>query len=366
MININSFYVSLLIFFLGAGLLTYISIAFFYPRSFKLGLVDSPGGRKKHEDTVPLIGGISIFIGVSVINFFFMPYSFTYFVFWLVTFFLFLLAMLDDLRGIEPSYRLFIQFLLVCMISIFGKTTLFSLGNLLYLGEVKLGIFSLFMTGFTVVGIMNAVNMMDGVDGLTGSISLVEFICMLFLTITLEETNDSLFLSSIIGAILVFLFYNFPSKFSKNKKVFLGDVGSLLIGLSLAWFCIRLTQGEGAHISPVLMLWIVALPLMDALHVMANRKSRGVSLFKADRRHIHHILLNLNYTVKQVVIILMSFSFIVSSIGILLYFRGASDGTLFLGILLVFCVYSFGSYKLKKKVSKRHGKLWVRLSSIGS
>ena len=157
--------------------------------------------------------------------------------------------------------------------------------------------------------------------------------------------------------------FNFPSKFVLTRKVFLGDSGSMLLGLTLAWLCVRLTQVPNGY-PPVLMLWIMALPLMDTIYLIINRKARGVSAFKADRRHMHHVLLQLNYTPRQTTLILMSMSFFIGSTGVILHMYGLNDWMLFYGFILLSLVYATLSYGLKKRVvarkNKIFGDLWVR------
>ena len=107
------------------------------------------------------------------------------------------------------------------------------------------------------------------------------------------------------------------------------------------------------------MLWIMALPLMDTVHLMINRTIRGVSPFKADRRHIHHILLQLDYSPRQVVLILTSFSFLMGAGGVCLWMSGVPEGLLFAGFILIFAVYSALAYLFKKRVSRRQYKFSI-------
>lgn len=345
--------------FTWALIVTLFVLFCFYSLSFKWGLVDYPGGRKKHKNAVPLIGGISIFIAVSALLINLVPYNQAYFVFWLSCIALVLLSVTDDLYGLRAMHRLIPQFILACLIIVFGETSIANLGNLFGWGDVLLGHASLFFTAISLVGITNAVNMMDGVDGLTGCVSLVEFGCLLFLAIYCGLQTEAVVIAVIMGAILAFLAFNFPTKLSEKHKVFLGDAGSTLMGLTLAWLCTRMSQGNIHHYPPVLMLWIMALPLMDTLHLMINRKFRGVSPFKADRRHIHHILLQLDYSPRQVVLILMSLSLLIGVGGIGLWMSGVPEWLLFAGMIILFCIYSVLAYIFKKRVSRRKYKFSI-------
>jgi UDP-GlcNAc:undecaprenyl-phosphate GlcNAc-1-phosphate transferase len=357
--TVSIMFVHLIPLIAGTFIVTLLVMILFCPASIKLGLVDHPGGRKKHKNVVPLIGGISIFIGASLFLVKLIPYNQSYFVFWLCCLILVLLSIADDLYGLRPISRLLTQFIIACIIVVFGGTGITNLGNLLGWGDILLGQAALLFTGFSLVGIMNAVNMMDGLDGLTGCVTLVELGCLLFLSIHCGAQTEAMIIAIVAGAIFAFLIFNFPAKFSEKRKVFLGDSGSTLMGLTLAWLCIRMSQDETAHYPAVLMLWIMALPIMDTLHLMINRKLRGVSAFKADRRHIHHILLQLDYSPKQVVLILMTVSLVMGIGGVSLWMNGVPEKMLFVGIIALFSIYSSLAYLFKKRVSRRKYKFSV-------
>ncbi len=330
--------------------------------SFSLGLVDLPGGRKKHKKVVPLVGGIAILgsVSLTLVSYIFM--NGTLLAFWLASLLLTGICVLDDKRPLPSNVRFFIQFVSLVVIIFLGKTVIFNLGDLLGLGPISLGLFSIPFTCFALIGIINAVNMMDGVDGLTGGVSIVELGVLFFLAQKQGATQDALLIAAFMGAILGFLIFNFPSPFADKRKVFLGDAGSMLIGLTLGWLCVRLTQMPNGY-SPALMLWVMALPLMDTIHLIINRKARGVSAFRADRRHMHHILLQLNYSAKQTSLIMMNASFFLSAIGVFLYFNGAPDWMLLTGIIILFLIYSVFSYGLKKRVAARKYKFFGNVTN---
>lgn len=337
--------------------ITVVLLFLFYSISFRMGLVDVPGGRKKHKEVVPLIGGLSIFIGSSSLL--------TYVLFWQMDYVVFLLAclalvsvcLIDDKYTLPANHRFLAQFLSIGVMIVFGKTMVTDLGDLVGLGPIMLGWLSIPFTLFALIGTINAVNMMDGVDGLTGCVSFVELGLMLYLASSIGAYVEATMIVVFMGAILAFLFFNFPHKFAETRKIFLGDVGSMFIGLLLAWLTVRLTQGVH-HYPPVLMLWILALPLMDTMHLIINRKARGVPVFKADRRHIHHMLLQLMYSPRQTTLILSLFSASIGVLGVLFVNHGVHDYMLFLGIIMIFCMYSCVGLLLKKRVGARRYKFF--------
>jgi len=360
MVVVNLSYGQLFFLFAKTFVITLFALCLLKSVSFTLGLVDYPGGRKKHKKIVPMIGGLAIFIGISFSFFPLIVDSQVYFSFWSVCLGVVVLATVDDLYGLSPSNRLFIQFLLTSMMIIFGHTGILHLGNVAGLGDILLGKMSLIFTGVAIVGVANAVNMMDGVDGLTGCVSLGELACLLFLTWHAGAHVETILIVLLMGSIVAFLCFNFPMKPLEKMKIFLGDAGSLFIGFTLAWLCVRVTQNQFlVSYPPVLMLWILALPLMDTLHLMINRKMRGVSPFRGDRRHIHHLLLQLNYSPRETNFILTALSMLIGILGITLYLVGAPEWLLMVAILVLFALYSMFAYRLKKRISRRQYKFSV-------
>lgn len=331
---------------------TLLLLCLFRPLSFKLGLVDNPGGRKKHGRAVPLVGGLAIFLGFSILLLPAMIFNTPYCVFWLAGVALSIISGIDDRFHLRASSRFLMHLIVIMMIALFGETVIVQLGNLLGTGIIFLGWGSLFFTSFAVVGIINAVNMMDGADGLTACVSLVELSLMLFLAWQSHLNMEVMIIVTFMGTLLAFLLFNFPTKLTEKHKVFLGDAGSTLIGLLLAWLCMRLTQRPQGY-PPALMLWLVAMPLMDTLHLMINRKVRGVPAFQADRRHIHHICLQMDCSPKQTALLLSGASLLIGLTGIGLYQAHVLESTLFYGMVGVFCMYSAVAYVLKKRVLQR-------------
>jgi UDP-GlcNAc:undecaprenyl-phosphate GlcNAc-1-phosphate transferase len=330
-------------------ILTIVMLLWFSKISIKVGLVDQPGGRKKHKYSVPLIGGIGIFCSTTLIFLSLLLSNKPYFGYWLSSFILLCTCILDDRKTLSSKTRLLIQLFSALTVVTISDLKIDNLGNLFGYAPIALGILSVPFTCFSIIGVINAVNMMDGVDGLTGTVSSVEFFMLFLLALRIDANLEMLLIISFLGAIFAFLLFNFPSHFAEKHKLFLGDAGSMLIGLTLSYLCIKLTRLPNGY-PPILMIWIMALPIMDTLYLIINRKKRGVPVFKADRRHIHHILLLLNYMPRQTTLILMVSSYAISSLGILLYLLGASDSTLFYGFIIIFILYSMLSHHLKKQI----------------
>lgn len=221
-------------------------------------------------------------------------------------FFVFLILvfmMFDDYFGIKPLYRLIFQGLIVfAMIAISG-VSIDTLGNLFGFGEIKLGIFSVPFTMFCVVGLMNAFNMIDGLNGICATCALVPIIFFTYIG------NFSYGLIIPIAAILGFLTYNL-GYLGKKRRVFLGDSGSNMLGFSVAFICIEYSQNieNISSINPVTALWLVAIPLIDCISVLLTRIRNGVMPFKPGRDHFHHKLLKLNINSEMIFLIFIMLS----------------------------------------------------------
>jgi UDP-GlcNAc:undecaprenyl-phosphate GlcNAc-1-phosphate transferase len=188
------------------------------------------------------------------------------------------------------------------------------LPDLLYLGAIDLGIFGIPFTVFCCAGIMNAFNMIDGLDGLCSAISLNALLFIFFGNISIE-------LIILIGSISGFIFYNIGF-FGKKRRIFLGDSGSNFLGLTVAFSCIYFADNISiittGNISAVTMLWFVALPLWDCIRVIIFRIINKKPPFEPARDHIHHMLLHQNLTPVGTLSILILSSFLLGLLGSIL------------------------------------------------
>jgi UDP-GlcNAc:undecaprenyl-phosphate GlcNAc-1-phosphate transferase len=157
-------------------------------------------------------------------------------------------------------------------------------------GEIQLGILSIPFTIFCVVGIMNAFNMIDGINGLCAGSAMM---ALLFIGFYSGLMYDSV-LIMIIGSIIGFLIFNLRF-FGKKRGVFLGDSGSNLIGFWVAWCAIYSSQNSIYQVETITMLWFVSIPLLDCIGLIFSRLVRGISIASPGRDHIHHKLM-LNYS----------------------------------------------------------------------
>ena len=222
----------------------------------------------------------------------------------------------DDIKGLRAVTRLFLQSLCVLGLILMSDVYLHSFGNLFGFGEIDLGFFGIPITIFCIVGVMNAFNMIDGLNGQCASLCLVTFVSVMIITNSLGSSN--LFpLILPIGSIVGFLMYNLGI-FGEKRLVFLGDNGSNSLGFMCAWVLVYFSSLQESNIAPVTALWLIAVPFIDAMNVMISRVLRGIKPLSAGRDHIHHKLLDQGLSQLSIYIIIISIALILALVGLAL------------------------------------------------
>lgn len=311
------------------------------PVAVHIGLIDLPSARKNHEGKIPLIGGLAmifgIVIGILVLDVSLAPYRVLLASIAVMTFF----SALDDLHELSHKKRFIIQCFVAFVMAHFGHQVVSDLGNFLFWHDITLRSLNLPFTIIAIVAIINAVNMLDGLDGLMGTVALSQFILLIILAWHVGRLTDAYFIMIIASAIFGFLCFNFPYKQQIKSKIFMGDVGSALIGILMAWFLISLSQAPVKAANPVTFLWIMALPCFDLISVMLRRLYNKKSPFKADHEHLHHLLRRAGLSTLATVIVILTISLLFGLSGISMSFAHVSESTMFVVLALCFLVYMF-------------------------
>lgn len=304
----------------------------------RVGLVDYPGGHKKHTKPTAVVGGVAIYLGffLSVI---FLNISLLDVSPMLVACLLLaMIGLLDDLFQFSSSTRFAAQ-IIACLVMIYwGGVQLFTLGDLLGNGSIVLGVLAIPLTIFSTVGVINAFNMIDGMDGLSSSLMLVAFASLFWIAIGAGRSDQAELLVIVEMGVFAFFLFNARLGLRVKAAVFLGDSGSMFLGFLLAWFLIKFTQTSDAIMAPVTALWIIAIPLSDTVGVMLRRIIGGCSPFAADRTHIHHLLQHAGFGVNQSLICLVLVALIMAGIGVFGDLNGIDSPILFSGFMLFFSV----------------------------
>ena len=253
-----------------------------------------------------------------------------------------LFILYDDAFGIKPSKRLIIQGLASLALIYFGEVYIENLQISLLGINLELGYWGIPFTIFAAVGIINAFNMIDGINGLCAGFALVA-LGALQVASGFDVANYSLVIA--MGSIIGFLFYNLGFLGIK-RRVFLGDNGSTFLGFLVAWTCINYSQSSENLIKPVTCLWIVAIPLLDCVGVMIGRIIRGILPFSPGRDHIHHKLQLLTNSSSKTLAGLLIIGLLFAGIGIFLEKSYLSSEVSFAIFLIVAVFFYLSSSRI--------------------
>ena len=283
---------------------------------YRLGLADAPDARKQHNGIVPLTGGVGIFLtilaGTTLLGI--EPYTYPMLG---IACGVFAVGVFDDIRHINPWLRLALQYGAGVLLATVGGIAIHNVGNLLALGDIPLLLLTVPLTALAVAGLSNAYNMIDGIDGLAAC-TIALPLAVLY-TLALQAGHpmaDSLLL--MLLPLAVFLLFNLGPDNRLLPKIFLGDGGSVTLGFLVTASLVYFSQGEHALIRPVTALWLVTVPLMDMLATMLRRFRHGHKLMQADRSHLHHTLMDMGFSSRQTLVLLVSHATACALLGLVL------------------------------------------------
>ena len=326
----------------------------FQGAAIKVGLVDSPCERKNHYGQIPLSGGLAIFLTFTFAALLLNDFINNLRPLFAGMMILMVVGVKDDLHELKPFTRLYMQLFAAFVACQWGDVQLIDLGHLLAVDKVlELRNFSLPLTLFAIIGITNAVNLLDGVDGLAGSISLLTTSLLSLIALWSGDIDSFHILGLISVSILTFLIFNWRFYLNKKAQVFMGDAGSLMLGFIIAWFLIRLSQGNERVLDPVTALWIFAFPVIETLTLIIRRLLKGRSPISADREHFHDLLQSYGLSQRRTVLFIVFISTAFALIGLLGKYFQIPEHIMFYGFTLLFAVY----FMLVRRAWKRLVKL---------
>ncbi|WP_158586935.1 UDP-N-acetylglucosamine--undecaprenyl-phosphate N-acetylglucosaminephosphotransferase [Alcanivorax profundi] len=318
-----------------------ISLRMLMPFAVKFRLVDKPDQRKLHKGAVPLVGGLSAFVGVFLGFMLGMPLTSGYLIFLLCASVLVVLGAVDDARDISAKFRLFAQVVLGAVLVYGSGDSLESFGNLVGLGVIELGVFGPLVSIAAVIGATNAFNMIDGIDGLAGSLSLIALLSLALLFSVSDGHEAGLALSlGLSCALIPYLMANLRIPPFK-RRIFMGDAGSMFIGFAIVWLMIQGAPLEGAAFRPVTALWLIALPLIDMVAIMVRRARKGQSVMNPDREHLHHIFMRAGFSDRQALMLISFVAMLFASFGLLGEFFQIPEWVMFAAFAMVFALYDY-------------------------
>jgi len=342
--GIPIFYFKIGLGFLFSFLITFFSVPTIIKISRRKNLMDEPGVRSSHLRKIPNLGGIAIFysIGISASIFAYELFDLYKFLFASMVILLYI-GVMDDIVVMRAYKKLVAQIVVSALIVIGSDIRIRSLFGILGIYELKYFV-SVIFSIVTFIILINAFNLIDGIDGLAGGYSVICSVLFGISYYRLGAYNYPLVVLSVvvIGAVLAFLYYNLSNY--RTNKIFMGDTGSMLLGFLLAFtsicfidvFIDREIPGVPRYhlqSAPVMAVAILILPIVDTLNVIIIRLVNKKSPFDADKNHIHHKLLKLNLTHRRSSFyIILYYLFVVT---IAYYFRHININLLLVIVLLV-------------------------------
>ena len=346
--------------FIFASLITWLII----PRIVRITkhkrLTDKPGDRKIHKYEIPTLGGIGIFIGFFISLLLFVNGNIEHItIIAAASVIIFLMGAKDDLVNMDAPKKLLIEFSVALLIALASDIRFTSFHGFLGIDTVPVWI-SILITVFLIVVIMNSFNLIDGIDGLAASTGILCSVVYAIWFWMAGAIGYTVMAMAIAGALTAFLPFNI---YRGRFKIFMGDAGSLTIGLLLAILTIKfneLNAHQAAPFSfqsaPAIAIGILFLPLFDTLRVTVIRISQGSHPFQGDNNHIHHRLLRLGLTHKQATLLLVFVNSLFIGLAVLLDNLGIiTSGIILLAAAMLLSNFTF--WLEKKRTSEKTGNI---------
>lgn len=329
--------------------LTIAVVPVFKRLAFRMNIVDIPDDRKVHVMPMPKTGGISLFLGAFIPMLIWAPKDNFFSSVLIGAIIIFIFGLVDDIKPMNAKQKFLPQTAAALIVILFGGVKITCIGIFAAPACVLPFYLSVPLTLFVILGVTNAINLADGLDGLAGGISMLSFVLIAFLAYKCGNMQISIMAMAMVGAIAGFLRYN-----THPAVLFMGDAGSQLLGFLSVVFAIVITQSNAPY-SKLMALPIIGFPILDTLAVMAERMLKKKSPFRADKNHFHHRLIDFGFFHSESVLII----YIIQAlfIGLALVFRYYSGwihvgGFLFLSVMILTTVH-LG--RLKKWEFRRDG-----------
>lgn len=273
--------------------------------AIKVGAVDIPkDDRRVHKKPMPLMGGLAIYISIIITSLIFLPIDKTLISIILGGTIIVISGIIDDVKDLSPRMKLLFQ-IVAAIVLILGDVKIDAITNPFTKTSklINLGVFSVPITIFWIVGITNTLNLIDGLDGLAAGVAMISSLSFLAVASKFHYIPVMIMSSIIAGGCLGFLPYNF-----NPAKIFMGDTGALFLGFMLAALSIEGVMKSVATIAVVVPIIILGIPIFDTTFAIFRRLLNGKSIAEADKGHLHHRLLAMGYSQKKTVLILYSIS----------------------------------------------------------
>ncbi|MEO6517076.1 MAG: MraY family glycosyltransferase [Steroidobacteraceae bacterium] len=329
-----------------------------------VGLIDRPGGRKTHHGEVPVVGGLAMFSGLLVAALGGGDLGHGGMSVLVVSAFMVVLGALDDRFNLPPKVRLFAHLSAAVALVYSSGYLVRNLGDLMGWGDIDLGVLSLPFTVISIVALINAFNMLDGLDGLAGSAGLVALGGIMTVSSLSGSAGTLLIAGSMLGAVAAFLMFNLPTHLNRPIRTFMGDAGSTLLGFLLAGLSLSMVQPATIGLSPMIVLWLMPIPIFELFASTTRRLVRGLPPTTADSGHFHHVLIAAGMSVRAICTLYFVVSVASCGFGIWAYRNELPTLVLFVGFGLAFGLWLI----FVRSASRFVGSLpqWFRRGDVSS
>lgn len=301
--------------------------------AIRIGAVDKPNARKVHTKIMPRMGGLAIYVSFFVVLFLSQSMTQQLLGLFLGGTVLVIVGIIDDMKDIPAKVKLCGQIVAACIVVAFGVRVDF-MTNIFHGDTFFLSVFSIPVTIIWIVSIINAVNLIDGLDGLAAGISIIAATTMAIVGYASGQTAMASMAMILIGATLGFLRYNFHP-----AKIFMGDTGSMFLGYNLAVFAVLGVAKSFTLLSLVTPILVLAIPILDTLFAIIRRKMNHKPIFKPDKHHLHHCLLNYGFSHRDTVLIIYAVSAILALCGLIMTYLNSTQGICLLAVISVVIIY---------------------------
>lgn len=307
------------------------------------GIVDKPDPRRTHLRLTPRMGGLAFIASALAAILLFLPLDRVLLGFVAGTLLTLAVGAADDIWQISPRLKMAGQIVAATTFVLVSGVAIRYFGNLFGTGNLGTGPLALPFTVFAIVSVMNAINLTDGLDGLAGGVSAIALLFLLYFAVLTEHSAVAYMSIAFIASIFGFLYYNlFPA------RIFMGDTGSLTLGFVLSALSVLLMfdgRAVPGVIQPITLALIICLPIMDTVSVMIRRMLKRQSLSAPDNRHLHHVLLALNFSKFSTVLVIY---LIMTGFGVLaIVLQGSAEWSQLLCGVLLTGTLLYGLYFLK-------------------
>lgn len=343
--------------FLLAFITSFVTVPYTIKLAYKKGAIDIPNERKVNKKPIPRIGGIAVIIGFLVASTYLIiqgtvektlilndssQYGKKLIGFLIGIFIIGTVAYIDDIKNLKPWEKLIAQILAAIIVYLFG-IRIDTINN-----EIISPVLSFILTVGWIVGVTNAINLIDGLDGLSSGITLISSLSLLIIFATNSSPIIAVILiTSLSGAIVGFMPFNiYPA------KTFLGDVGAQFLGFALSIIAILGVAKTVTMVVLIAPILVLGLPIFDTIFAIFRRIKTGKSvkaIFKPDKGHLHHLLMRQGFTQKQAVAILYAASATLGMLAIILIDEGAQKAISFLIVLVIIIAVGFENLKKYKR-----------------